>query len=106
MQKVQGSAGGRKRRDVALKMRGPLRQMRERHVVVQRQRRSATARLAKLVLVGVKMDDEVEQTQETGGRSRGKMERRKTRAEATWRWQRRAEAKGASSNLRIDAHCF
>ena len=58
MQKVRGSAGGRKRRDVALKMRGPLWQSRERRTVVQRQRRSATARLAKLALVGVKMDEE------------------------------------------------
>jgi hypothetical protein len=72
VQKVQGSAGGRKRRDMVLKMRRPLRQRRGRRVVAQRQRGSATVRLAKLVLVvGVKMDDEVEQTQETGDRSWG-----------------------------------
>ena len=73
MQKVRGSAGGRKRRDVALKMRGPLRQSRERRTVVQRQRRSATARLVKLALVGVKMDEEEAGT-DAGGDRRQKLE--------------------------------
>ena len=47
-----------------------------------RQRGSVIARLVKPQLVGVKMDDKVEWTQETGNRSRGKKGRRLRYVEA------------------------